>query len=137
MTIRWPVIATLAATLLLGVGAICIARFGSPGAPGGEVIREPEARSLRSLLPEAVPLARDDFRLRWTAGEAGARYRVHVTTHDLDLLVEGRNLEHPEFLVPVGALEGVAAGGTVLWQVEAVAPDGSRMTSPTFLARII
>jgi hypothetical protein len=136
MTIHWPVITALAATILLGVVAICLSRVDAPLTGAGAVHREPEARSIRSLLAESMPLARDDFRLRWTEGAAGARYRVQVTTADLDLLSEGRDLERAEFLVPVAALEGVAAGDTLLWQVEAVAPDGSRVTSPTFLARI-
>jgi len=136
MTIRWPLITALAATMLLGVAAICLSRLDSPGAGGGEVRRQPEASSIRSLLSEAEPIPRDDFKLRWTAGEAGARYRVHVTTADFDLLSEGRDLERPEFLVPVSALAGVAAGETLLWQVEAVAPAGGRVTSPTFLAKI-
>lgn len=136
MGIAWPVFAALAATLLLAVVAVCLSQLNPPPAGEGAVLREPEARSVRSLLPEAVSIARDEFRLRWTEGKAGARYRVQVTTQDLDLLAEARDLGGPEYLVPVAALRDVASGDTVLWQVEAVEPDGSYVTSPTFLARL-
>jgi len=136
MGIGWPLLAALAATLALTIVGVCLFQLDPPPAGGAAVQREPEARSIRSLVPEAAPIARDEFRLRWTEGVAGARYRVQVTTANLDLLAEGRDLGSPEFLVPIVALRDVASGETVLWQVEAVAPDGSRVTSPTFLARL-
>lgn len=136
IALHWRLFAALGAAALLGMVAICLSQYDPPPKGGDSVLREPEAGSIRSLLSEAAPIARDDFRLRWTDWSVGARYRVQVTTAELDLLSEGRDLERPEFLVPVTALQDVAVGEAVLWQVEAVVPDGSRVTSPTFVAQV-
>ena len=98
--------------------------------------RDNGAASLRSLVSEDRPLPRSSFVLRWSPGPAGSRYDVRVATADLAILHRARGLESAEHRVPPSALAALPAGATVLWQVEAVSADGTRLTSRTFVARL-
>jgi hypothetical protein len=135
---RWPatfVPLAAAAALVLAVGAgVWLSRpprsTTAPGFRGGE------AGGIRSLIADGEALPRDRFRLRWSAGPAGSRYAVRVTTESLDVVAEAEGLEEPAFLVPPPALSSLPAGAALLWRVEAVRPEGERTASPTFLARL-
>lgn len=87
---------------------------------------------VESLVPTGSALPRDSFRLRWTPGPAGSRYRVSVTTRELQVLATTEDLETNEWVVPAGELVRLDAGTTVLWQVDATLPDGGHITSDTF-----
>jgi hypothetical protein len=91
---------------------------------------------IQSRIAEDSPLPRSACVLRWSAGPPGSRYSIHVTTPELETLARARGLETAEFPVPETALEALPQGARILWQVEAAYPDGTRVTSPTFVSRI-
>ncbi len=100
--------------------------------PTSDQLRTSTGYRVESLMPTGTALPRDDLRLRWTPGPAGSRYRVSVTTQELEVLATAEELETNEWVVPAGALVRLGAGATVLWQVDATLPDGERITSETF-----
>lgn len=72
-----------------------------------------------------------DAVLRWSEVPGATSYNVTVLTPDLVVLhqavgVSGRELRLPE------AVRQRAAGGGLLWNVDAVLPDGRTVASPTF-----
>jgi hypothetical protein len=124
----------IAASVLLAVaGAVYVAQRAND--PGDSGYRTPPTESIRSLLPEADVQPRDRCQLRWSAAPGGSRYDVIVTTERLDPVLESRDLETAELVVPSSELGLAPGGGDLLWRVEATLPDGSRMVSPTFRAR--
>ncbi len=87
------------------------------------------AATLRAESPGVQP-ARDAV-LRWSEVPGATSYNVTVLTPDLVVLhqavgVSGRELRLPE------AVSQRAAGGGLLWNVDAVLPDGRTVASPTF-----
>jgi hypothetical protein len=131
---RWIVpvaaAAALAVVAFLTVQQLTVRETAPP------VYRAAEEHDIRSLLPGDAALPRSAALLRWSAVGEGALYSVEIDTPDLEPLAAGHGLEAAEFLVPSDALEAVPAGGTIVWKVEALLPDGSRVASPAFLARI-
>jgi hypothetical protein len=92
--------------------------------------------AIQSLVPDASELRRSAFELRWSPGPAGTRYAIRVTDEHLSPIADAAGLDVPEFRVPEAALGALAPGAKVLWRVEAVFPDGARVTSETFLSRV-
>lgn len=127
---RWPLLAG-AAVVLVAFGTVPWLR--RPPTPSG--YRDGRPGEIRSLGVDQ-PLPRERCVLRWSGAPSGSRYDVVVTTEALDLVAEARDLTSPEYLVPSSELEAVAGAGRILWRVEATLPDGSRLASPTFSARI-
>lgn len=121
---RW-LIGSLAATLLIGVLVAGLWR----NLRGPEIERGGEAEIV-SLLG-AQPLFRENAVLRWQ-GPPGARYAVTVTTRDLRLVDEARDLEQSSHRIPPEKLAGLAPGTPLDWRVEALLPDGRRLSSPLF-----
>ncbi len=122
--------AAAAAVVLVAVG---LGRLGDTPPP---VHRTGEEELIRSLLVPGQTLPRDDFLLRWS-GPEGARYDVEVTTYpELELVARARSLEATELLVAQEDLAGVPPGARLLWQVEAVLPDGSTSPSSSFDVRV-
>ena len=101
---------------------------------------EQMAKYIAPLIPDEATLPRDAFVLRWALTPEGApdgtRYSVEATSERLDPLVEAHGLDQGEFRVPAPSLEGLDSGATVFWQVVALLPDGERIASPTFVARV-
>jgi hypothetical protein len=87
-------------------------------------------------LPSTDTLPRDGFRLRWTAGPAGSRYDVRVTTEDLRLLANVTGLTQPEVLIDPRLLQDVPSGARVFWQVDVILSTGVREASRTFDTRV-
>ena len=129
-SLKW--LAAAAALVMAVTGAVVLWR----AQPGGDVLRDQTPVAIQSLVPADGALPRDAFRLRWTGGPEGSRYEVRVTTEDLRLLTTAAGLTAPELVVTPAQLMGVAPGGRVLWQVDAVLPDGARLASPTFVTGI-
>ncbi len=102
----------------------------------GDEFRTPDGPAVVSSLAEDAALPRDAFRLQWTPGPPGSRYRIRVTTEDLTVLVTADELTAPEYMVDASALAPVPAAGRVLWQVEVNLPDGQRIASRTFSTRV-
>jgi hypothetical protein len=123
----------LAAVLVAAVFAGLVYQLRQP--PIDE-FRDPSTSTVRSLLAPEAPLERETFRLLWTQGPEGSRYHVRVTTEDLRLLAEARDLTSAEFTVGPDALSTLRAGDRVLWQVEMTRPDGVRVSSRTFVQQV-
>ncbi len=113
---------------------------------GGGLSGDPE---IQSALSESEPLPRDRAVLRWSLDSSldsslnpssessnEARYTLRVLGPNLDPLLTLRNLDEPEAHLPVRPLEKVADGEQLLWQVEALLPDGRTITSSTFFASL-
>jgi hypothetical protein len=99
------------------------------------MMRGAQPGGLRPVAPDE-PLLRARPRLRWTGGAEGSRYAVTVSTPDLKTLYRADALSIPELDLPPGTLDPVPPGGSVVWRVEAVAPDGRRSSSATFLIQV-
>lgn len=127
-------LAAVAALLLAaaGLSTLWLAPSGLP-AP---VYREQPGAALRSRISEEAPLSRDQFLLRWSAGPEGTTYDVIVMSGEMEPLARGRGLGQPEYRVPPEALSGLDPGARVFWQVVGYLPDGRRIASPTFIARV-
>jgi hypothetical protein len=107
-----------------------------PGTPADPVYRQIDATGIRSLIDERTPLARDRCVLRWSAGPEGTTYRLRISRDDLTLVTVADRLERAEYLVPAAILAPLPPGARLLWQVDAVMPDGSRASSATFFATL-
>ena len=131
---RWGVRAAAVAAAIVAL-VMAAELYRQP--PPEPVFRTPELPVIRSLTAENSPLPRDGVILRWSAvGMEGTRYSIRVLDQDLRLLSSARHLEQAEYRPPAAALAGLPSGATVLWQIEAILPDGRKQTSDTFLFRI-
>ena len=70
--------------------------------------------------------------LRWSPVPGASLYNVQATTEDLQVVASQESLTGTEYRLPAEALSKLPAGSQLLWQVEAVFPDGTRQTSETF-----
>ncbi len=123
----------LAAAAAVFAVAIAVAVLRGP-APPAALRTVPELELSALTAPGA--LARDHALLRWSDLGPGARYTLDVTTEGLARLVTARGLDVHEYVVPPAALASVPPGAVLLWRVEAVLPDGRRVASPGFRARL-
>lgn len=122
-----------AAAVVLGTALAVSTLINRP--PAAEY-RDAGAARLESLVPAGAALPRNAFRLRWSGAPDGARYQVRVTTETLDPVATAGGLTAPELVVEERALAAVPAGARLLWQVDAVLPDGTHVTSATFTVRV-
>jgi len=131
-----PAMLAAAAAILVATGAGVL--FLDPGRwwRSDATYREGRALEIRALVGEKDPLPRERFVLLWEGAPPGSRFDVVVTTGDLEPVAEARGLVTPSLHVSPTALAAVAGGGRVLWRVEATLPDGSRIASATFVARV-
>jgi len=128
----WGALAAVA-TLLI---AVAIPLFRMALGPGTPAYRDTEDAAVRSLLDEAVPLPPDRCVLRWTRGPSGCRYDIQVTTEALVPVARAEALASPEFKVQASALIGLPPGTRLLWRVETILEDGTRVSSVTFLTTL-
>jgi hypothetical protein len=126
----WPLAASIAFAVLVGGGWWTWAWWQDR--PG---YRRAGTPAVESLLVGAAPLPRDRAVLRWR-GPEGARYDVWVLTEGMEVVFEASGLKASQAQIPAPDLAGVPAGATLLWGVEAVLPDGRRVASPTFEAKV-
>jgi hypothetical protein len=132
--VRWPspwLVSAAAALVAITVGGMSLIDW----VPADQFRASP-GLVVSSLIQAETPLPRDAFQLRWTPGPEGSRYQVRVTTEDLQVLVTAADLTVAEFIVGPATLAPLADGRTVLWQVDVLLPEGGRITSPTFIARV-
>ncbi|MCP4654395.1 MAG: hypothetical protein GY856_03140 [bacterium] len=125
--------AAVAAVVIVGVGI----ELREPNQrPPAASYREAERAGIRSLLPAGVPLPRRDPRLRWS-GPEGSRYDLLVTTGDtMVVVVSEADLELSEYLIPQEKLPELPRDATLYWRLEATLPDGSLVTSDTFVSQL-
>lgn len=121
---------------LLAAAAAAVVLATTLARPPLSPYREVGAVGVRSRIPEGRPLSRSRCTLRWSPGPAGSHYDLRVATEDLTIVAVVRGLEATEYQVPEGALTPLPAGAKLLWQVEALSPDGTRQSSMTFVTRI-
>lgn len=135
-SMRWAGLAlAAAATAVLGIVAVQMF-LSRPLEPVSE-FRDGAEQAIRSLVPPGGQgLPRSAFTLSWTPGAAGALYSVQVTTRDLRPVAGAFKLQTRRFTIPEQSLEDLAAGTALLWQVESLLPDGTRISSPTFVTEL-
>jgi hypothetical protein len=92
--------------------------------------------SIASRLESARALPRDAFVLSWSAGPRGTLYSVEVARSDLTVIARADQIETHRYQVPAPAFSGLPPGAVVLWRVEAVLPDATRVSSPVFRANL-
>lgn len=120
--------AALAAGLLIAVGV-----YHTQQPAPEPTYREVQHAGIRSLLPERQALSREAAVLRWSPLAGAVSYDVQVSTEDLRTVAAAKGQAATEYRVPQSALAGLPSGSRLLWQVEAVRPDGTHETSPTFV----
>ncbi|HSK75954.1 MAG TPA: zf-HC2 domain-containing protein [Thermoanaerobaculia bacterium] len=125
--------AAMAAGILIVVGIQTRDRSDLMQEPG---YRNEQRTEVRSLLPEGQALPRQAAELRWSPVPGASLYNVQVTTEDLRVVASQESLSKTEYRLPESALTGLPAGSQILWQVEAVFPDGTRQTSETFFTTL-
>ncbi len=121
-----------AAAVLIGATSLWIVTRPT----GTTEYRQGPRQEIASLVPAGASIPRTEFRLRWSPLGTGAIYRLRVATERLDVLATIPNLSTTEHVVPAEALAAVAKGATIVWQVEAVLPDGRHVSSASFTVRI-
>lgn len=121
-----------AAIVVVGLAAVLYRAVTPAPAPVYRTVGETE---IVSLLAPGAALPRDDFVLRWAAME-DATYEIVVTDASLAIVDQAAYLENAEYRIPETALALLAAGAEVWWTVEATTPEGRRVVSPTFVARV-
>jgi hypothetical protein len=126
----------LAAAAVLLIGASIAIVFRLSPASRDETFRDADHYVVEPLVQADDTLPRDAFRLRWRAGPPESRYRVRVTTEDLQILTTASDLTVPELLVDAALLSRVAPGSRVLWQVDVTLPGGESISSQTFRVRV-
>jgi len=89
--------------------------------------------AVRAESPEVQP-ARDAV-LRWSEVPGASSYNVTVLTPDLVVVHQAVGVSGREFRLPE-AVRQRAAGSELLWNVDAVMPDGRTVASPTFQLRL-
>jgi hypothetical protein len=129
---QWRPLATaaaLAACLVAGVG---LYRTGEIGPQQPPTYREAEHAGIRSLLPAGQALPRQAAVLRWSPVSGATAYDVQVSTDDLQPVATAKGQTATEYRLPESALAALPPGTKLVWQVDAIRPDGTRETSPTF-----
>ena len=122
-----------AAVLLIGAAVAVVFRL-SPSRE--ETFRDADHYVVEALVQADAALPRNAFRLRWRPGPPESRYRVRVTTEDLQVLTAVSDLTVPELVVNPALLSTVAPGSRVLWQVDVTLPAGESISSQTFSVRV-
>jgi len=131
--IRWAIGLAAAAAILIGVAVPLYNSFAPSSAP---VMRAAEELGIESELGSVQVLPRGDFVLRWTSPEEGSVFELVVTDSELRILHQAAYLETPNHRVPETALTGLAEEDEVWWKIDATRPDGSRVSSPTFVTKV-
>ena len=129
----WTFWGALAAGMTVALAASVVLHQQPERTPG---FREGTRNDIRSLVPESDALPRDRCVLRWSPGPEGTTYNLQVATERLEKISEARGLTSAAYQVPPPVLASLPSGAKLLWRVEAVAPDGARATSATFVARV-
>ena len=131
--LRWAVGLAAAAVIMIGIGLPVFRSLAPKPMP---TLRAAEGFEIASELPAEHPLPRDAFELRWTPVGEGSLYEIVLTNSELAILDRASFLESPRYVVPAGALADLTEGDEVWWKIDATRPDGSRVSSPTFVTAV-
>ena len=113
---------------------VLVPRLSPPRRPPAE-LRGTGGAELR-MAPGSESVFRNRAILRWTGAPPGSRYAITVSTSDLTVLFRASGFTATEVEVPTSAFAALPTGSQVLWRIEAILPDGSRLSSPAFLTRV-
>jgi len=91
------------------------------------------AAAVRAESPD-VQLEKDVV-LRWSEVPGATSYNVTVLTPDLVVLHQAVGVAGRQLRLPEGVRQR-ATGSGLLWNVDAVMPDGRTVASPTFELRL-
>jgi hypothetical protein len=130
----WRVWVPAAAAVVVLLGGVALDRGWFDGAQStgdADVVRG-TSTGLTTSLADGATCDRAACRLTWSDAGEGARYTVRVTTADLEPVAAIAGLAETQYTIPVDRLRALAPRADVLWQVEAVLPDGRRVSSATF-----
>ena len=130
---KWAVGLAAAAVIMIGIG---LPFFRSLTPEPTPTLRAADQFEIASELPTDQALPRDAFELRWTPAEEGSLYDIVLTDSELAILDRASFLESPRYVVPAGALADLTEGDEVWWKIDATRPDGSRVSSLTFVTRV-
>lgn len=122
----------LALSALAAAAVWGVVRPAPPGPPSVERGSGASPR-VRAESPGLQP-AREAV-LRWSEVPGARSYNVTVLTQNLTVVHQATGLSARELRLPE-AVGQSAAGGELLWNVDAVLPDGRTVASPTFEIRL-
>lgn len=123
---------SLAAAAAIAAGLLVAVNVYRDSGPQEPTYRNAEQTDVRSLLPEGTALPRQGAVLRWSPVPGATSYDVQVSTEDLQVVATAQGQTATEYRIPESGLQNLAPGTNLLWQVDAVFPDGTRQSSPTF-----
>ena len=123
---------SLAAAAAIAAGLLVAVNVYRDAGPQEPTYRNAEQTDVRSLLPEGTALPRQGAVLRWSPVPGATSYDVQVSTEDLQVVATAQGQTATEYRIPESGLRSLAPGTNLLWQVDAVFPDGTRQSSPTF-----
>ncbi|MCA9706040.1 MAG: hypothetical protein KDK70_09355 [Myxococcales bacterium] len=127
--LRWGALVALVAAAVLLV--LAWPRGGaSPYEPDDGRMRGASG-GIEALRGEG-PVSAGDAVLQWSEVPGAVRYELHVSTGDLRPRLHERDVRGTSWTLPAEVLREAAKGETLLWRVEAVTADGTRVTSETF-----
>ena len=132
LPLRTRALLPLALSAMAAVG-LWVALRPPPGHPPPVERGSGNAAAVRAESPEVQP-ARDAV-LRWSEVPGATSYNVTVLTPDLVVLHQAVGISGRALPLPEGVRQK-AAGGGLLWNVDAVMPDGRTVASPTFELRL-
>jgi hypothetical protein len=118
------------------IGAFLVLRPPPPGAGAVErgMTGAVPSEALRALSPDRQ--APGAVLLRWSAYPGARSYNVTVLTSELSVVHRAVGLAEQQLRVPESAIGPDGAARELLWNVDAVLPDGRTVGSPTFRLRI-
>ena len=129
---RWPRhLVPIALSAFVAAGLWVVLRPSTPGPPSVE--RGTAAPTVQARSPAVQPAA--SAVLRWSEVPGASSYNVTVLTPDLVVVHQALGLSASELRLPEGVAQR-AAGGGLLWNVDAVLKDGRTVASPTFEVRL-
>ena len=130
---RWAIGLAAAAVVMIGVGLPIFRSLTPEPTPA---LRAAAQFEIASELPADQALPRDAFELRWTPAGEGSLYDIVLTDSELAVLDRASFLEKPSYVAPAAALSSLLEGAEVWWKIDATRPDGSRVSSLTFVTRV-
>ena len=86
---------------------------------------------VRSLVP-STPRPRSRLVLEWSAYPGALRYRVTLASADLHVLLQKEGVTGTRVEVPESVLTSIPSGARLVWEVEAILPDGRAIKSAAF-----
>ena len=131
--VRWALGLAAAAVVLIGIALPLYHSFSPDPIPAFRAIDNFE---VTTDLVMGTALDRNVFELRWTPTGEGSLYEIVITNADLAVLDRASFLEEASYLVPSTALAGLEEGDEVWWKIDATRPDGTRVSSPTFVTMV-